>query len=56
MHGREWGSPDILVYFAMRLLRAYRDRKGIRLGKKAFTAAQIRQIVETRWTSSSSRR
>ncbi len=48
VHGREWGSPDILVYFAMRLLRAYRDRKGIRLGKKAFTAAQIRRIVETK--------
>jgi murein tripeptide amidase MpaA len=48
VHGREWGSPDILLYFAMRLLRAYRDRKGIRLGKKAFTAAQVRQIVETK--------
>jgi murein tripeptide amidase MpaA len=47
VHGREWGSPDILVYFGMRLLRAYRDRKGVRLGGKAFTAAQIRRIVET---------
>jgi murein tripeptide amidase MpaA len=47
IHGREWGSPDILVYFAMRLLRAYRDREGIRLGSKNFTAAQIRRIVET---------
>ena len=46
VHGREWGSPDILVYFAMRLLRAYRDREGIRLGSKSFTAAQIRGIVE----------
>jgi hypothetical protein len=46
VHGREWGSPDILVYFAMRLLRAYRDRKGIRLGGKSFTAAQIREIVD----------
>ena len=46
VHGREWGSPDILVYFAIRLLRAYRDRKGIQLGKKSFTAAQIRSIVE----------
>jgi murein tripeptide amidase MpaA len=48
VHGREWGSPDILVYFAMRLLRAYRDREGIRLGSKSFSAAQIRRIVETR--------
>jgi murein tripeptide amidase MpaA len=47
VHGREWGSPDILVYFAMRLLRAYRERKSIRLGNKLFSAAQIRRIVET---------
>ena len=46
VHGREWGSPDILLYFAMRLLRAYRDRIGIRLGSKRFTARQIRDIVE----------
>jgi murein tripeptide amidase MpaA len=48
VHGREWGSPDILIYFAMRLLRAYRDREGIKLGRKAWSAAQIRRIVETR--------
>jgi carboxypeptidase T len=46
VHGREWGGPDILVYFAMRLLRAYRDRAGLRFGSKTFTAAQIRKIVE----------
>jgi len=46
VHGREWGSPDVLVYFAMRLLRAYRDREGIKLGRKVFTPAQIRSIVE----------
>jgi len=46
VHGREWGSPDILVYFAMRLLRAYRDKSSIRLGGKHFMAAQIRDIVE----------
>ena len=45
-HGREWGGPDTLVYFAIRLLRAYRDKKGVRLGRKSFTAAQIRRIVE----------
>jgi len=48
IHGREWGGPDILVYFAIRLLRAYRDRQGIRLGKKTFSAASIRRIVETK--------
>lgn len=46
VHGREWGSPDILVYFAIRLLRAYRDRKSVVLGGKTFSAAQIRAIVE----------
>ena len=46
VHGREWGGPDILVYFAMRLLRAYRDGKSIRLGHRTFTAAQVRAIVE----------
>ena len=30
LHGREWGGPDILVYLGIRLLRAYRDRKGIK--------------------------
>ena len=48
IHGREWGGPDILVYFAIRLLRAYRDGQSIRLGKKVFSAAQIRRIVETK--------
>lgn len=47
VHGREWGGPDILVYFAMRLLRAYRDRKPIRLGSRVFSAAQVRSIVRT---------
>jgi carboxypeptidase T len=47
VHGREWGGPDILVYFAIRLLRAYRDRQPIRLGRKSFTRAQVRRIVET---------
>jgi len=48
VHGREWGGPDILVYFAIRLLRAYRGCEGIRLGKKTFSAAQIRRIVEAK--------
>ena len=46
VHGREWGSADILIYFAIRLLRAYRDRTGIGAGRRAYTAAQIRRIVE----------
>ena len=46
VHGREWGGPDILVYFAVRLLRAYRDGKPVRVGRRRFTAAQVRSIVE----------
>ena len=47
VHGREWGGPDILVYFAMRLLRAYRDRHGFQLGKKRVSPALVRRLVET---------
>lgn len=46
VHGREWGGPDTLVYFGMRVLRAYRDRREVRLGGRRFTAAQVRSIVE----------
>jgi murein tripeptide amidase MpaA len=47
VHGREWGGPDILVYFAVRLLRAYRDNHGFRLGKHVVSAARVRRLVET---------
>jgi len=47
VHGREWGGPDILVYFAIRLLRAYRDGHGFRLGKNVVSAARVRRLVET---------
>ncbi len=47
VHGREWGGPDILIYFAMRLLRAYRDQHGFRLGKNVVSAARVRRLVET---------
>jgi carboxypeptidase T len=48
VHGREWGGPDILIYFGIRLLKAYREGTGVRLGSKSFSAAQIRSIIETR--------
>jgi len=47
VHGREWGGPDILLYFAMRLLRAYRDKQGFQLGKRRVSAAQVRRLIET---------
>ena len=56
VHGREWGSPDILVYFAMRLLRAYRDRKGIRLGAEGVHRRRRSAGSSRRWTSSCSPR
>ena len=37
----EWGGPDILIYVGMRLLRAYRDGKSIKLGHEVFTPAQV---------------
>ncbi len=46
VHGREWGSADILVYFAIRLLRAYRDNVGIRVGSRRYSRSQIREIIE----------
>jgi murein tripeptide amidase MpaA len=47
VHGREWGGPDILLYFGMRLLRAYRDKHGFRLGKNVVSPALVRRLVET---------
>jgi murein tripeptide amidase MpaA len=47
VHGREWGGPDILVYFAVRLLRAYRDKQGFRLGKNVVSPERVRRLVET---------
>lgn len=47
VHGREWGSSDILLYFAIRLLRAYRDGHGFKVGRHEVTAAQVRRLVET---------
>jgi hypothetical protein len=44
VHGREWGGPDILVYFAVRLLRAYRDKQGFRLGKHVVSPARVRPV------------
>lgn len=46
VHAREWGSPDICVYFAADMLEAYADNTGLRYGGKYFNADEIRSIVE----------
>ena len=48
VHGREWGGPDILVYFGIQLARAYRDHTDVRLGKSVFRAKDIRSLVDTK--------
>src|SRR5438552_17835133 len=45
IHSREWGSPDILVFFFEQLLQAYDANTGITLGGKSFSAGQIQDIV-----------
>jgi murein tripeptide amidase MpaA len=45
LHSREWGSSDILIALIESLENAYLNRKGIKLGGKSFTAAQIKSIV-----------
>ena len=41
VHAREWGSPDILIFFTRQLTRACRTNTGVTLESKNFTAAQI---------------
>lgn len=47
VHAREWGSPDILIFFTEQLAQAYRTNSGMTLGGNTFTAAQIQSIVNT---------
>ncbi|MFF4158601.1 M14 family metallopeptidase [Streptomyces sp. NPDC001678] len=46
VHAREWGSCEILVDFAADLLEAYKSRSGLRYGRKSFTAAEVRTLLE----------
>lgn len=45
-HAREWGSCEICINFAADLLEAYDLGSGVTYGGKAFTAAQVQQVVE----------
>jgi murein tripeptide amidase MpaA len=46
VHAREWGSADILVAFAERLLGAYDAGKGVAIGRRRFGAAAVRSLVD----------
>jgi len=46
VHAREWGSADIVVGFAERLLAAWRGKRGITIGRRRFTATQVLRLVE----------
>jgi murein tripeptide amidase MpaA len=46
VHAREWGSPDILIAFAERLLSAWRNGKGIAIGKRRFRASNIQRLID----------
>lgn len=45
VHAREWGGPDILVNLAADILEAYTTNAGLAYGGKAFSAADVRLIV-----------
>ena len=46
VHAREWGSPDILIAFAERLVSAWHADKGIAIGKRRFRAPNVQRLVE----------
>jgi murein tripeptide amidase MpaA len=45
-HAREWGGPDICIHFAADLLEAYSLGTGLVYGGAAYTAGEIKSIVE----------
>ena len=49
MHACEWGSCEIALHFVERLLGAYTaPNSQLALGNAVFSAAEVRQVVETR--------
>jgi carboxypeptidase T len=46
LHAREWGSPDILVAFAERLLSAGQNEKGISIGKRRFGPSNVQRLLD----------
>ncbi|MCX5214584.1 M14 family metallopeptidase [Kitasatospora sp. NBC_00240] len=45
LHAREWGSCEILVHLAADLLEAYQGHSGLAYGGTAFTADQVRRLL-----------
>lgn len=45
VHARQWGSSDIVVAFAERLLAAHQAGRGIAVGRRRFPAASIARLV-----------
>lgn len=45
-HAREVVNPDMLLSFTFQLCNAYRNKTGITLGNKSFSAQDIRMIVQ----------
>lgn len=48
IHAREWGSPDILIFFIQQLEQAYQGGIGITLGGNTFSASDIKTISQRR--------
>ncbi len=46
VHAREWGSCEILVHLAADLLEAYSTGTGLTYGGAAFSAGQVRTILD----------
>ncbi len=46
VHAREWGSCEILVNLAVDLCDAYAGNTGLTYGGKAFSAAEVKAIME----------
>jgi hypothetical protein len=47
VHGEEWGSTDILVYFVESMLQAYHDHADLVLGSKTYLAAEVKEVLES---------
>ena len=46
VHAREWGSCEILINMAVDLCDAYAGNTGVAYGGKAFSAAEVKALIE----------